>query len=118
MRRTRRKIIYLRGHHLLVLSCYFKVGEKSFKDNHTEYGEEFIKNSLEIYQTIINHPKVRVKIIDNIDDICRACKRQNSILCRNAEIIAYDKVGASFFGLKIGKIYPAAIIMGKIKGAK
>lgn len=117
MKKRKRKIIYLRGHHLLVLYQLLKFGTKSFKSAHSEYGEQFIKNSLMVYRRIIGS-KTRIKIIDKPDDICRACKWRQSINCRNAEIVAYDKGGANFFGLKIGKIYSSSTIIKKIKGLK
>jgi hypothetical protein len=117
VKKTKKRIVYLRGHHLFVLEKVVKIGEKHFVSRHSDfgYGKRFIKNALTIFRKIISS-KIRVKIVNKLDDVCQSCKWQSSRNCSDSEAETQDEIAAKFFGLEVGEIYSSSTIIKKLKG--
>ncbi len=115
------KIIILRGSRLVVLYRFCFLREK--KEIETcatqDHGENFAKNLIKTLERIATS-NVKVKIVDTIDNICQACKKEKTRGCH--ELVRYgisatsaDRGIIHFYGFKIGKVYSAKYILRRLK---
>lgn len=110
-----KETIYLRGHHLRLLYSYATRMDNEFRtkikdeivlqtaveDRHSKkHGYNIISVIKEALQ-----PKTKIKLTDNLDDICTTCNYKSKKSCK--EFIPYDVSAASddratihFYGLK------------------
>lgn len=74
--------IKIMGHHLLPLFyCFsgrdYKKRVDKLMEFHAEcgYGESFIDNFNNLFRKIANNPELRIKLVDEFDDICEKCPK-------------------------------------------
>lgn len=122
MKKDKRKIIYLRGHHLNMQKDFLLNKEAAIEKIlklEGEYGENFVKNAIKIHEMIAGED-VKVKIIAAVDDFCQFCRMRQNRRCDplDSEILDQDKSRAHIYGLKIGRVYTTKHIKWKLGIAK
>lgn len=137
MKKSKKKIIRLRGHHLSNLRCECIGLPLTIKEiNHfnppKKHGENFAENTIKIMQYILNSEtdkNILLQITDSLDGICRHCKRRRRWECcrppetdwrknkdyNNTQI---DRQTACHFGLEINKSYRVKDISKILKKKK
>ncbi len=124
--------IKIRGHHVFI----FKLLSRKFgKGNNPKFdqfpndavcirdipliggGYDIKKCVAEIYQNMINNPKLKVAIVNTVDDICAVCNHHNDAVCIDyTPISEHDNRWADHFGLEY-KTYAAKDLLNIIEGA-
>lgn len=112
--------IALRGHHLMLLYMYCFWGGPSkvwmLIALHYGYGVEhagdIVRKLEKIWQSY-----ARIKIIDNLDDVCSTCKIKKAD-CDSRKKAERDAKIAEYVGLKVGMVYSARYILRKLKKLK
>ena len=122
-------MIYLRGHHLRLLSSYILAKKSPFRylenkkiriiksaveEGHTKtHGLHII----EILEKALN-PNEKIKLVDTIDNICETCNKKSERACR--EFIPYDFSATSddraelhFYGLQ-KRIYTSKFLQKRL----
>ncbi len=115
------KVVILRGARLIALYRFcFLHGKKEIETCATQdHGKNFAKKFIKILERIA-FSNAKVKIVDTIDDICQACRKEKTRGCR--ELIQYgisataaDRGIIHFYGFKVGKTYSAKYILRRLK---
>ncbi len=111
--------IVLRGHHLrLLYEFYYSGKEGQIRTKLIEdYSQEYAENTIKILEKIA-YSKVKVKLIDTIDDICQACNDKDTEYCKGKFTSSADRFYLGHFKLKIDRVYPSRHILKKIHVCK
>jgi hypothetical protein len=101
----------IRAHHLLCLH--------TISGDDEGYSKAFIENMKRIAEKIKKDPDTEIKVIKDMDDICRACPNNKGICMLkpgiNKWIIRHDEKVLSLTGLKVGQTYKAIDIFPLVK---
>lgn len=97
----------LRGHHLLCLYGFRGLG----------YSRRFIDNLQRILNSLRRNYEQKIKLIDNVDDICKYCPYCIDSQCKNNQIETkdLDREVLSKIGLEVNSCHKANKIFGLIK---
>ena len=114
IQKNKKNPITLRGHHLSDIEKeYKKPGSATGFGYELNYG---INNNLEVRRLIslILNKDVRVKITDNLDDLCKADCNLLADECSEKKLKEYDRRVAEQYGFQIGKTYSSKELIKKL----
>ncbi len=97
-----KKLIEIRGHHLLCIPRFYRGG----------YNKKFEENMKRICQKIRKNPDVKIKLLKKCDDICSKCPYKKGNICKktpklNYWILAQDENVFKYLNLKENSIHKA-----------
>jgi len=110
----KKPLITLRGHHLIdIRKEYRKPGSATDFGYELNYG---IKNTAAVKKLInrILTEDIPVRIIADLDDMCRADCALIADDCTDETIKEYDKSIAEHYGFKVGKTYSSKELIDKL----
>ncbi|WP_102693881.1 DUF1284 domain-containing protein [Rummeliibacillus pycnus] len=84
----------LRGHHIFCLLGYRGMG----------YSKEYVKNMTHIHQSLRNHPKTLVQLVNGPDQLCEKYPNSGEYHCQDNDIFQMDAKILEKVGLEIGQI--------------
>lgn len=112
--------VALRGHHLMLLYmfCFWGGPSKvwSLMALYYGYGVKHAEDVLKGLEKILR-PNTRIKITDNLDDVCSTC-RIKKVDCNSRKKAERDTRIAEYAGLEVGRVYSVRQILRKLKKLK
>ena len=84
----------LRGHHIFCLLGYRGMG----------YSKEYVDNMTSLHQTLRDHPKTWIQLVEGPDQLCEKFPNSGEYHCQKKHICEMDSVILEKLGLEIGQI--------------
>jgi len=108
--------VRLRAHHLARLLEFASLGNPVLHQYPDKPGIELVRTREMIFAEKCRNATAKIKIVEGIDDLCRACHRRRPI-CEELKP-EVDLIVLRNFGLKAGKSYFVEEILKKLRVSK
>jgi hypothetical protein len=101
----------IKPHHIETLEMFVRAGPGLYYKSERKYGERWVHNVCHLSLKIKNDPELKVKIVDDLDEICNPCpyiydclqdKTSHTIPKTSKEL---DEKAIKKYKIRVGNVY-------------